>query len=136
MPIKKIYESSELAKAAYADLSSGDYSNADESQLTNAGMSSAELQAFTSRWPEVIEQYHDPATDLVVTVFRNGDELAIAVRGTVPDLVEMGDIVSDLQLGIGMVPDQYFALKSFYEDFRTTAAFQNAAEITVSRHPW
>ena len=54
----------------------------------------------------MVEQYHDSATDLVVTVFRNDDELAIAVRGTVPDLQDMGDIISDLQLGVGLVPNQ------------------------------
>ncbi len=70
--IQTIKMQSELAMAAYANLTNSNLSNNDQqTQLRNAGFSSPQAQYFASRYAVVLPTYHDATSDLDVTVFKD-----------------------------------------------------------------
>jgi len=128
-----IFNSSELALAAYANLQEGLSAN-QILALTEDGVGMTQTQAeqFAVRWPEIVAQYADPVTGLSVTVFRNGSEVNIAIRGT--EGLNFQDLFADLQLGIGQIPEQYTALKNFYETLKSSGQIQETDNLTISGH--
>lgn len=71
-----IFESANLALAAYANLISPDLTSSNRKSLEDAGMSEKQSELFAARWPEIVEQYNDPDTDVSLTVFRSGNDVA------------------------------------------------------------
>lgn len=67
----------ELALAAYANLTSGSYTNA----LQDAGMTSVQANLFASTYT-VVDQFSDPLTGVSATVFQRGTTKYLAIRGT------------------------------------------------------
>ena len=128
----EIYDNAELALAAYADLNKGQSTGSDDNlqALKNAGMTETQADEFAARWPTIEEQFTDPDTGLSVTVFRNGNEVNIAIRGTDDGF----DVLADLVLGIGGIPEQYAALSVFYESLKSSGVIQSSDQVSVSGH--
>ena len=132
MATSEYFDNADLALAAYAELSENFSVSQQILALQNAGMTEAQADDFALRWPVVVTQYTDVISGLSVTVFRNGDEVSIAIRGT--EGINFLDLFADLALGLGLVPGQYDKLKDFYEALKSSGAIQPSDNITVSGH--
>jgi len=135
----EIFDNAELSLAAYAELNIGSTNtlqNISALQQGGDGMTQTQAEEFALRWPEVVDQYTNPLSGLSVTVFRNGSEVNIAIRGTqTSSVVDLFiDLYSDLILGIGQTPAQYTELKTFYENLKSSGTIQATDNVTVSGH--
>ncbi len=97
--LTEYFKNSELALAAYADLSQGT-PDIDELYDDGKGMSPTQAARFASRW-RVVDQYTDPRTGLSATVFEEvgTGERGLAIRGT---QLEAGDLLADGLLALGV----------------------------------
>jgi hypothetical protein len=88
--ISQIFDTSELALAAYANLTPGVTNDSVRREaLVAAGMSAKQAEEFARKYPTVITQFNDtPAeggmgTSFSATVFRDASgNLTLAIRGT------------------------------------------------------
>jgi Ca2+-binding RTX toxin-like protein len=104
MNVRKIFENSELAFAAYATLtvgSTGDPDRVRALQVTgNTLMSSTQAQQFAQRYTSVLAVANDAASGFQASVFRDSTgSLTLAIRGTVPS--DTGDLRADKQIAAG-----------------------------------
>lgn len=69
--IQHIFNTSELALAAYANLANNSQTvlSSNINVLVEAGMSTKQAEEFAKRYPTVITQYTDPDTSFTATVF-------------------------------------------------------------------
>ena len=124
MATNELFDGSELALASYSQLNIG-LTNTSENitalQQDGEGMTQIQAEQFAQRWPEVVAQYTLPS-GLSFTIFRNGSEVNVAIRGTqTADFVNLfTDLFADLVLGIGQTPAQYNELKSLYEGVKSS----------------
>ena len=96
-----LYNSAELAQAAYATLAQGDTKSADNKSAlqasTGAEMSQKQAEKFAARYSEVITQFNDTETSFSATVFKEAvtGNLTLAFKGT----LEGGDFIPTEELG-------------------------------------
>jgi hypothetical protein len=130
-----LYPQAELALAAYArELlpTALDYSSSNKTKLVSAGMSESQVAPFLSRWT-VVAQYSD-ATGASATVFQNGSQKCLAVRGT--ELVP-SDLLTDLTLALGVpskLNPQYVSLKAQVDKWMHDSQGTLSGTFTVSGH--
>jgi hypothetical protein len=150
--ISDYFKQSELALAAYAQLSSGITGDSYISALQEAGMSPIQAQRFSQQWT-VLAQYnhtsdpypvydentgellrYDTTTNgLSVTVFQDSaGQKYLAIRST-DDLYDLGtDLVSAAILGSTRFQAQYQSLKLKVQEWMANGTLPN--QFTVTGH--
>lgn len=87
----EIFNESELALAAYADMDDAQSIDAQRSALTEADMAQKQAIKFAERYTNVLAVADYPSSDFQATVFKSsGGQLTVALRGTLgsADLAE------------------------------------------------
>ncbi|MEZ5436032.1 MAG: hypothetical protein R3E67_05660 [Pseudomonadales bacterium] len=126
-----LFNYAEASLAAYADLNDGKKTLDQKEALKEAGMTEDQAIQFASRWPDVIEQYTDAISGFSATLFRNGNEVCLAIAGTDSLL----DVAIDIGLAEGLgAQAQYNALQGFYGSLISTGKIQSTDSVTVSGH--
>ncbi|MEZ5538779.1 MAG: hypothetical protein R3E63_02225 [Pseudomonadales bacterium] len=131
----KYFDGADLALAAYANLTVGvteATDNISALQDGDKGMSKKQAAYFAERWPSVVGQYTDDDTGLSVTVFRNGSDVCVAIRGTTP--TDLKDLLADLQLGTGKIVDQYELLRTYFDSLKTSGVLTDTDNLVVAGH--
>lgn len=86
--VQSLYDNSELAQAAYADLSIGAVNKA---KLVDKGMSDIQASEFAKRYTDVLAKIDDPESGLQAYVFLKADGgLAVGIRGTTQPIENRG----------------------------------------------
>ncbi|MBS0182663.1 MAG: putative Ig domain-containing protein [Nitrospira sp.] len=131
-PIGILYEHAQLSDAAYADLTVGMSRGECEDALIARGFGSLQATEFANRY-SIVSTYSDSATGFSATLFqRNGtNEKVLAIRGT-DDIVDL--LVSDLQLGLLGMANQYESLNAFYLQLVTEGKLLSTDMLTVTGH--
>lgn len=93
--IATFYQQSELALAAYSQLSSGITGDSFVSALREAGMSQSQAQRFAATW-SVVDQYTAPWSGFSATLFEKDGQRYLAIRGT--QISDPRDWLADLDL--------------------------------------
>src|SRR5687767_4647599 len=126
---EQLFESAQLALAAYADLLTGN-TNDQRPALEQADLTSTQAQQFATRYPTVVTQFNDTLaeggmdTGLSVTVFKDSTgRLMVAFRGV--DELAPGN-QSDLPTGADIVGagagyDQIVAMVNWWAKASTSA---------------
>lgn len=116
---------SQIAFASYFDLVAGP-PGADSLRDSGKGMAAAQAEAFSAKYVVALPTYHDPASDLDITVFKDASgSLTLGIRGTLPghDLT-----VTDAQIALhGAGYDQIVALYNWWQ------RVSNPVESSVSQ---
>jgi Ca2+-binding RTX toxin-like protein len=122
----------QLAFASYFDLAGGTPSVA-VLQDGGKGMATAEADAFGAKYSVVLPTYHDAASDLDVTVFKDvSGNLTLGIRGTLPghDLS-----VTDAQIALqGAAYDQIVALYNWWKKISTPVG-QQVSQFSLVEYP-
>ena len=123
--ISMIFNASELALAAYANLTPGVTDNPiRQAALVAAGLSAKQAEEFAKKYPEILTQYTDtPAegglgTSFSATVFKDTTgNLTLAIRGTAELVGTPNDILpSDTDIALaGASFDQIVALWNWWQ---------------------
>ena len=130
-----LFNLSEVAFSAYANLTAGTTASvANISALTQTGLAARQAAEFSKRYTDVvIPTYHDPSSDLDVTVFKDGSgNLTLGIRGTLPghDLT-----VTDVQIAMyGAGYDQIVALYNWWKKVNTPVG-QQVAQFALVEYP-
>jgi Ca2+-binding RTX toxin-like protein len=96
-------------------------------------MSSSQADRFAAKWG-VVEQFTDSSTGVSAALFRNGDEICIAIRGT---QLEVGDLLADGILALGVssrLNPQFIALQTKIDQWREQGGPLQGRSFTVSGH--
>ncbi len=104
--IAKCYSSAELSLAAYATLTAG---SPNTEKLKEAGFSDSQATHFAATYT-VVDQYSD-ATGLSATIFQQGTQTYLAIRGTQDPLDALADFYLWKGVPAGANP-QYQSLKA------------------------
>ena len=115
MTAQTLFNSAELALAAYASLVQGD-TRLQTSALQAQGkiMSAKESEEFALRYPTVVTAFNDTATSFNATVFKDtAGNMMLAIRGT----QEAGDFVpTDANIALnGAGYDQIVAMFNWWQ---------------------
>lgn len=126
------FEQSQLALAAYADLSGA--TSTFLQALQNADMSPAQAANFLGSW-QVSAQYTDPATGVSATVFQDSaGKKYLAIRGTEP---AASDLLADGLLALGIpssLNPQFNALKTQIDAWMNDPNVLQGQTFTVTGH--
>ncbi|MBX3647518.1 MAG: hypothetical protein KDD77_01720 [Caldilineaceae bacterium] len=120
------YQQSELALAAYSQLSSGITGDSFVSALREAGMSQSQAQRFAATW-SVVDQYTDPWSGFSATLFESGGQRYLAIRGT--DGFFSVDTLADAQLLFGGAARNQIVSLYNYVQRLVTPAGQPAVQV-------
>ncbi|MGE3154314.1 MAG: calcium-binding protein [Nitrospiraceae bacterium] len=130
--IRTYYDQAQLADAAYAELFVGmplpDYIQ----ELKERGFASLEAAEFANRY-SIVSTFNDVTTGFAATLFQRigTNEKVLAIRGT-NDVVDL--LLSDLQIGLFGLADQYVSLKNFYLQLTTEGKLLPTDNLTITGH--
>ena len=132
-----LYDSSSLALAAYATLTSGP-TNAQQRRaaLEAAGMSAKQAEEFARRYTTVVTQFNDTATSLSATVFADASgNLTLAIRGTLELIGTPNDLTpTDLSVfSQGAGYDQIVAMFNWWQ--RASSASGQVTQYALVEYP-
>ncbi|CUS31830.1 calcium-binding protein [Candidatus Nitrospira nitrificans] len=130
--IRTYYEHAQLSDAAYANLSVGMPQDLYVQALKARGFGSLQATEFANRYA-IVSTLNDSSTGFSATLFqRNGtSEKILAIRGT-NDIVDL--LISDLQIGLFGMADQYASLNMFYSQLIVEGKLLSTDTLTVTGH--
>lgn len=118
MNSQDIADKAQIAFASYYNFTTSGAPDVLILQDSGKGMATSEAGAFSSAYAVALPTYHDPASDLDVTVFKDaGGNLTLGIRGTLPGhdlLITDAYIASD-----GAAYDQIVALYNWWQRVST-----------------
>jgi len=131
--INDYYTQAELSLAAYGTFTVGTILATD---LTNpsVGMSATQAAHFIDQGWTVAAQYTDSATGVSATVFQQGNQKYLAIRGTEP---AASDLLADGLLALGIpssLNPQFTALKTQIDTWLADQNMLQGQTFTVSGH--
>jgi Ca2+-binding RTX toxin-like protein len=135
--VNPLFDNADLSLASYAVLPeivppAMASTSSHQLELTQAGMTDTQATMFANRWPDIVASHTDTTTGLSVTVFRNGSDVCVTIRGTTP--TDFNDLWADLQLGTGDIVDQYDVLKTYFDALKTSGVITGADNVVVAGH--